>query len=199
MNITLQKGFLIGLLEILGAPTLKEVLPEQAPVLQTDHLDLREPLPAQFFNELDAAMISRYGFQAEMGIAHAAGRLAFRSYKDEISALEECGKVEQRLLPFTEKITNALRVFTTMLRDQRIVDMAVERDGIQNTWSIQGSIMPDYGSFIRIGNQHFFMGVVESLLEWMDSRHAFQIIQDQSVHSKNKDDLAFTISVVSFD
>jgi hypothetical protein len=133
-----------------------------------------------------------------MGIAHTAGRLAFRSYKDGIPVLEECGKVEQRLLPFSEKITNALQMFMGVLKDQDISDMAVKYDRIHNTWVLEGSVLPGYGSFIRFGEQHFFMGVIESLLEWMDSRHAFQITQEPSTQSQ-KDELAFTIRVVSFD
>lgn len=198
MDLILQQGFLIGFLEILGAAALKEVLPQQGAILHLDPIDLKEPLPARFFDDLDACMTSQYGATAEMGIAHTAGRLAFRSYKDGIPVLEECGKVEQRLLPFSEKITNALQVFMHVLHDQDVSDMMVQYDRIHNTWSMEGSILPGYGSFIRFGRQHFFMGVMESLLEWMDSRHAFQIAQEPSTQSK-KDALVFAISVVSFD
>lgn len=198
MDLILQQGFLTGFLEILGASTLSEVLPQQGALLHLDPMDLKEPLPARFFDDLDAAMTSHYGSTAEMGIAHTAGRLAFRSYKDGIPVLEECGKVEQRLLPFSEKITNALQAFTGVLHDQDVSDLTVKYDRIHNTWLMEGSIMPDYGSFIRFGRQHFFMGVMESLLEWMDSRHAFQIAQEPAAQSQ-EDTLVFTISVVSFD
>jgi len=199
MDITLQQGFLNGFFEILGAPEFLNMLPAGQTVFCNDHIELQEPLPPQFFSQIDTALIARFGSVAAQGIAQTAGRLAFQFYKDDIPVLVECGKLENRLLPFAEKITATLRVFLKMLCDQEIADITVVRNAVNNNWFLEGPVLATNAPFIQVGEQHFFMGILESLLEWMDSRHAFQVVQKKAASSPQQHDLAFIISVTSFD
>ncbi|HAF63084.1 MAG TPA: hypothetical protein DCK95_12290 [Anaerolineaceae bacterium] len=201
MDMILQYGLLNGFLEVLGTQALHEVLPSQqtSQIVRGNELILKDSLPAYFFSDMNEAMIARYGSAAAQGIAHVAGRLAFQSYKDDIPVLVECGKLENRLLPFAEKITATLRVFLKMLRDQEIADIVVVRNVVHNNWSLEGPVLPTNAPFIQVGEQHSFMGILESLLEWMDSRHAFQVVQKEATSSPQQHNLAFLISVTSFD
>ena len=198
IETVLQQGFIQGHMEVLGKDLLCEILDSNVPdCLQETNVSLNKPLDADFFQHLDENLFQKYGKQGAEGIARSAGRLAFKGYKDTISTLVEHGSIEKRLLPFAEKIGNALQNFLLALNSHALTDLALQRNAKENIWLIDGNILPPAGTFLQAGNQEFFMGMLESMLEWMDSRHQFQV--EQAAASQKSGEMHLKISVRRLD
>ncbi len=63
------------------------------------------------------------------------------------------------------------------LQDEEMATLDLTRIPEEKAWSLRGKILQPKGDFLLVGEQDFLMGVLESLLEWLDSRHAFQVEQ----------------------
>jgi len=179
MNIFLQEGFLNGFYEILGPDVLHEMLgsADYAVCFNEGKVLNSELLPVSFYENMAHALQRKLGEKSFAGIAHSAGRMAFKTYKDAFPALVECGSIEKRLLPFAEKINGALNAFIGILNEATTSQMRLVADETKQVWHLTGTITLPQGELLQIGQQHFLIGVLENLLEWIDSRHTFWIDQ----------------------
>ncbi len=179
IKMVLQQGFLQGYSEVLGNELLSEIVGAEFPNMMEEKKSstLEESLEPAFFQHLDEALLLKYGKPSAKGIARSAGRLAFKGYKDALPILVEHGSIEKRLLPFSEKIGGSLQDFLHELNENALTDLQIQRNAMENNWFIDGKILQPEGAFLSIGDQQFFIGILESLLEWLDSRHQFQVEQ----------------------
>ncbi len=198
IEAVLQQGFIQGYMEVLGKDLFCEILDSDIPdCLQEANISLNKPLDPVFFQRLDENMLQKYGKQGAEGIARSAGRLAFKGYKHDIPILIKHGSIEKRLLPFAEKIGNALQDFLDELNTLTFTNLTLQRNAKENNWLVDGTILQPAGIFLRSGNRQFFMGMLESMLEWMDSRHQFQV--EQSAAPQNNSEIQLKISVRRLD
>lgn len=174
-----HQGFFSGFEEVLG----KEAVEELTAAEHVEELDSgmnaqkSASLPPAFFSKFSRTLNAIHGEKSLQGLAHVAGRYAFKLYKDQLPVLVENSKIENRLLPFAEKIERVLNAFLQSLQDEEMATLDLTRIPEENAWSLKGKIMQPNGDFLLVGEQDFLMGVLESLLEWLDSRHAFQVEQ----------------------
>ena len=198
IEAVLQQGFIQGYMEVLGKDLFCEILDSDIPdCLQEANLSLNKPLDPVFFQRLDENMLQKYGKQGAEGIARSAGRLAFKGYQYAIPTLIERGSIEKRLLPLAEKIGNALQDLLHELNALKFSNLNLKRNTEENIWLVDGTFLQPEGIFLQAGNQQFFMGMLESMLEWMDSRHQFQV--EQSTAPQNNGELHLKISVRRLD
>ncbi len=201
MELVLQQGFFQGYLEVLGNDLLCEILGKKAPsfVIKKKKDSFTDPLDPDFFEFFNQALQNKYGKLSSEGIARSAGRLAFKVYKDAIPVFVERGSIENRLLPFSEKISGALQDLLTELNAHAFTALSMETVAQNNTWLYQGHLCLPKAMLLQVGDQQFFMGMLESMLEWMDSRHGFQVEQKASFQQQQSGNINFLISVKRFD
>lgn len=201
MQPALQQGFFRGYLEVLGAELLHEAVGEESfsLILEKKEGSFDEPFDAQFFVFFDEALQKRYGIVASRGIARLAGRLAFKVYKDGIPIFVERGTVENRLLPFVEKITAVLQDLIRLLKEDALADLVTRHITQDDAWAVEGTIRLPNGRFLQVGDQQFFMGMLESMLEWMDSRHMFQVSRKTDSAEFQSDEINLLVSGKRFD
>jgi hypothetical protein len=201
MNIFLQEGFLNGFYEILGPDLLRKVLgsADYAVCFDDGRVLTSELLPVSFYESLAFALEKELGSQSLAGVAQSAGRMAFKTYKDAFPALVECGSIEKRLLPFVEKVSTALNAFIEILNESGAGQIELNQDAQKQEWHLTGKINLPEGTMLQIGGQHFLMGVLENLLEWIDSRHAFAIDPITDRHHLDQGILDLQISIKQVD
>jgi hypothetical protein len=201
MELVLQQGFFQGYLEVLGNDLLCEILGAETPpfILEKRKNSLNKPLDPVFFVFFDEAFRKKYGKLGSEGIARSAGRLAFNGYKDAIPVLVKCGLIENRLLPFAEKIGGTLQDFLDELNEQAFSSLRMERVVQDNTWLLKGKLCLPKGTLLQVGDQQFFIGMLESLLEWMDSRHVFQVEQKAGLQEQKSGKIDLLVSVKRYD
>lgn len=201
MELVLQQGFLQGYLEVLGNDLLCDILGGKTPsfIVEKKKESFTEPLDPDFFEFFDKTLQEKYGKLGSEGIARSAGRLAFKVYKDAIPVLVERGSIENRLLPFSEKISGALQDLLDELNAHAFAALSMERVTQDNTWLYKGHLCLPKGMFLQVGNQQFFMGMLESMLEWLDSRHGFQVDQKASLQEQRSGKIDLLISVKKYD
>ena len=201
IKMVLQQGFLQGYSEVLGNELLSEIAGTEFPNIMVEKKSstLEEPLKPTFFQHLEEALLLKYGKPSAKGIARSAGRLAFKGYKDTLPILVEHGSIEKRLLPFSEKIGGSLQDFLHELNENALTDLQIQRNAMENSWFIDGKVLQPEGAFLSIGDQQFFIGVLESLLEWLDSRHQFQVEQYPPSQENPLTEIHLQISVRKLD
>lgn len=201
MELVLQQGLFQGYLEVLGNNVLCTMLGTKTPSVLVENKikTFTEPLDSDFFELFDKTLQKKYGKLGSEGIARSAGRLAFKGYKDTIPVLVERGSIENRLLPFSEKISGALQDLMDELNADSFAALRMERVAQDNTWLYKGHLCLPKGMFLQVGDQQFFMGMLESMLEWMDSRHGFQIDQKASLQEQRSGKINLLISVKRYD
>jgi hypothetical protein len=201
MELVLQQGLFQGYLEVLGNNVLCTMLGTKMPSVLVENKikTFTEPLDPDFFELFDKTLKIKYGKLGSEGIARSAGRLAFKGYKDDIPVLVERGSIENRLLPFSEKINGALQDLLKELNTHAFTVLKMERVIKDNTWLYQGHFCFPKGMFLQVGDQQFFIGMLESMLEWMDSRHGFQIDQKTSPQEHQSGKIDLLISVKRYD
>ncbi|MHB8807982.1 MAG: hypothetical protein ACYC59_10430 [Anaerolineaceae bacterium] len=201
MELVLQQGFLQGYLEVLGNDLLCDILGGKTPsfIVEKKKKSFTEPLDPDFFEFFDKTLQKKYGKLTSEGIARSAGRLAFKAYKDAIPVLVERGSIENRLLPFSEKISGALQDLLDELNANAFAALRMERVAQDNTWLYKGRLCLPKGMFLQVGDQQFFMGMLESMLEWLDSRHGFQVDQKANLQEQRSGKIDLLISVKRYD
>ncbi len=201
MELVLQQGFLQGYLEVLGNDLLCDILGGKTPsfIVEKKKESFTEPLDPDFFEFFDKTLQKKYGKLTSEGIARSAGRLAFKAYKDAIPVLVERGSIENRLLPFSEKISGALQDLLDELNANAFAALRMERVAQDNTWLYKGHLYLPKGMFLQVGDQQFFMGMLESMLEWLDSRHGFQVDQKANLQEQQSGKIDLLISVKRYD
>jgi len=201
MESVLQQGFFQGYLEVLGNDLLCETLGTKtfSLILEKKKNSFHKPLDAVLFEFFDEVFQKKYGKLGSEGIARSAGRLAFKVYKDKIPVFVERGSIENRLLPFAEKIGGALQDLLNELNQQAFTNLGMERIVQDNTWLLKGNLCLPKGMLLQVGDQQFFMGMLESMLEWMDSRHVFQVDQKTELREQQSGKIELLISVKRYD
>jgi len=201
MNIFLQEGFLNGFYEILGPDLLREMLGSaDYTVCFNDGKVLNsELLPVSFYENLVFALKRELDSKSLAGVARSAGRMAFKTYKDVFPTLVECGSIEKRLLPFVEKISTALNAFIGILNECGAGQIELSQDAQKQEWYLTGKISLPEGTILQVGQQHFLMGVLESLLEWIDSRHTFGVDQLADRYHLDQGMLDLQIAIKQFE
>lgn len=179
MEKSLQVGYLNGFLEVLGKTILHDTLSDckRAEILQDGQICVSDALPPSFFLDMDNLLRAEYGMLGSRGIAYVAGKIAFKYYKDSVDIFVERGKIENRLLPFGEKISMVLQEFFAKLKQIEVADLIPIRNAQENSWVVQGLGLPK-GNMFQTGDQYFLIGVLVSMLEWLDSRHSFRVQQN---------------------
>lgn len=201
MESVLQRGFFQGYDEVLGSAELSATLGEKSFSLiqEKKQEDYQKPFDPLFFEFFDEALRKRYGILASEGIARSAGRLAFKAYKDQMQVFVARGSVENRLLPFTEKIGGTLQDFLLELNTRSFTDLTLRWNVQKNAWSLKGNLLLPRGMLLQVGGQQFLIGLLESMLEWLDSRHSFQIDQLVSLGDNSTGQVDLMVSVKKFD
>jgi len=201
MDLILQQGFLNGFYEILGAQLLQDILgsTDYAACFEKSKIIISKPLPASLFKSMDNALKIKYGERSYMGITHSAGRLAFKTYKDKFPSLIECGSIEKRLQPFGEKISGTLNAFIGILNELDLSHIKMVSETKYQNWQLTGNIKLPEGEILQIGQQHFLMGVLENLLEWIDSRHTFGVEQRSNLQAVERGMVNLLISIKQID
>ena len=180
----LQYGFFQGFLEALGKDSLNDVCGKESfsSILEKKKGKFLDPFSPHFFEFFDQRLKQKYSEVSSEGIARCAGRFAFKIYKDELQVFVEGGLLENRLLPFDEKMDRTLRNFLQELNIAEFGELNLPAQEKEDCWRIYGKLLFPKGFVLQVGNQQFLIGVLESMLDWIDSRFSYHVAQ-QGTHA----------------
>ena len=176
-----------GIVEILGLKGTRDLLQKANVPFKINNfyqVDIKDGFTKNQIILLSKTLEKEYGASSGNGILWKIGRSTLHYLIKNFGNIQIVGSLEQRMMPFQQKIHSGLEVLAELLMKQAEGNVLVqEKEKKHWDFSIESDWMCISGCKVRWC--FFIRGLLIEFLEWLDSRRSYAVEESECTAKGN--------------